>query len=68
MYVIALDQLSNPIRLWEIRSDVGDHIIGTIKMSNQRYHVESEVGDFLADSFYEARDEVQKRLDARLVN
>jgi len=70
IHVKAVDYKSSQIRLWEIITVEGDRLIGTISLPTgmQTFKVESDVGDFIANSFYEARDEVQKRLDSRLVN
>lgn len=70
IHVKAVDWKSDRIRLWEIRTVEGDRLIGTISLpyGRQKFTVESDVGDFVSDSFYEARDEVQKRLDSVQMN
>lgn len=69
-HIIAVDQLSSRIRLWEVREIDTGRLLGCIKLmpGQQRFNVESDYGDFLADSFYDAKDELILRINSTRLN
>jgi len=66
-HVIAVDQLSRRIRLWEFRDVRTNRLLGTMELSpgQTRFRVFSDFGDFVSESFYEAKDEFERQLNVR---